>query len=165
MELFTSLKNIYNFSLDTSYTFIDSKQLENTQTPSLKGYPLSDVLKHRVNARLGYNIKFKNAQNLFMYVRGEWQGERFRGWDPVRNYRSIAVMGNYYKPFFLLDVGATYRFNEQWKLNFGVYNLLNKDFADFREYYNVNGTDTNRQNMYALLYEGRRYWLSLNMDF
>lgn len=165
LELFLSLKNLYGFSLDTSYTYIDSKQLENSLTPSLKGYPLSDVLSHRVNAKLGYSMNFGKSQNLYIFVRGEWQGPRFRGWDPERNYRSIAVMGNYYKSFFLMDMGLTYRFNPKWKFNFGIYNLLNKDFADFREYINVNGRDTNRQNMYAVLYEGRRYWLSVNMDF
>lgn len=123
------------------------------------------MLSHRVNAKLGYSMNFGKSQNLYIFVRGEWQGPRFRGWDPERNWRSIAVMGNYYKSFFLMDMGLTYRFNPKWKFNFGIYNLLNKDFADFREYINVNGRDTNRQNMYAVLYEGRRYWLSVNMDF
>ncbi|MDY5950799.1 MAG: TonB-dependent receptor, partial [Helicobacter sp.] len=67
----------------------------------------------------------------------------------------------------LLHLGATYRINEKFKVNFAIYNLLDKNFADYRQYGWSSGNNPTALvgNMYNYIAEGRRYWFSVNMDF
>ena len=55
-----------------------------------------------------------------------------------------------------------YTINKNLRLNFAVYNLLNKSFAEYIQYGN-NSTDIG--NLYNYIQEGRRYYVSINMDF
>ncbi|WP_202392301.1 TonB-dependent receptor domain-containing protein [Helicobacter saguini] len=167
LEVFASMKPFYGVGLDLSYTFTDSKQL----TGSLKGSPLTDTLDHLFSAKLSYTWR-----DLHVYIRGEVQGNRFRGLNPGTNAEQQRILGAYYKPYGLLHLGATYRLNKNFKFNFAIYNLLNMTFADYRQYgwatgrgsTNANPNYTGEPsigNMYPFIQEGRRYWFSVNMDF
>ncbi|MWV71074.1 TonB-dependent receptor [Helicobacter saguini] len=146
VETYISMKPLYGFSLDFAYTYMDSQYLTGTN----KGRMIEGTANHRFNAKLGYTYK-----SLYVYVRGEYQGERAKlSDDPWR----------FYKPYGLMHVGATYKITDNLKLNFAIYNVLNKDFMDLAEFTNSNGR-FNVHNRYIQMQEGRRYWLSLNMDF
>lgn len=161
VELYAGMKPLYGISFDMNYTFTYSNQL----TGNLKGYPLTDTLDHRFNAKLGYTWR-----DLFVYVRSEVQGNRFRGLSPSTDALQQQILGLYYKPFVLFHLGATYRINNHYKVNFAIYNLFDKNFADYVQYgwEKSNSVYTGNAlvgNMYNYIAEGRRYWLSLNMDF
>ena len=158
VELYAGLKPLYGVGLDVSYTYTDSQQL----TGNLKGSPLTDTVDNRVSAKLSYTWR-----DLHLYVKGEYQGNRFRGLSPNATVAQQQALGLYYKPFTLMHLGATYRFNKNLKLNFAVYNLLNKNFADYRHYGWSTGNNPTAQvgNMYPFIQEGRRYWVSVNLDF
>ena len=101
---------------------------------------------------------------------GRFTCNRFRGLRPGTDAAQQQVLGAYYKPFMLLHLGATYRINEKFKVNFAIYNLLDKNFADYRQYgwEQSQGKFTGNAlvgNMYNYIAEGRRYWFSVNMDF
>lgn len=161
VELYAGMKPIYGISFDISYTFINSEQL----TGKLKGSPLTDTLDHLFNAKLGYTW-----ENLYVYLRSEVQGNRFRGLNPSTDAVQQQILGAYYKPFALFHLGATYRIDKHFKVNFAIYNLFDKNFADYVQYgWEKSGNSYNGNalvgNMYNYIAEGRRYWLSVNMDF
>ena len=165
VELYAGMKPIYGISFDINYTFTYSNQL----TGKLKGSPLTDTLDHRFNAKLGYTW-----EDLYVYLRTEVQGNRFRGLSPSTDALQQQILGAYYKPFALFHLGATYRINKRYKVNFAIYNLFDKNFADYVQYgwEKKNGNGGNSYtgnalvgNMYNYIAEGRRYWLSVNMDF
>ncbi|EEO23577.2 MULTISPECIES: TonB-dependent receptor domain-containing protein [Helicobacter] len=164
VELYAGIKPLYGVNFDISYTFTSSEQL----TGNLKGAPLTDTLDHRFNAKLGYTW-----EDLHVYLRSEVQGNRFRGLRPGTDAAQQQVLGAYYKPFMLLHLGATYRINEKFKVNFAIYNLLDKNFADYRQYgWEQSGSNGSSYtgnalvgNLYNYIAEGRRYWFSVNMDF
>ncbi|MWV62007.1 TonB-dependent receptor [Helicobacter saguini] len=122
VETYFGIKPFWGLNFDINYTFLDSMQL----TGLMRGKPLNDTIHHRLNARLGYTFK-----DLNVYVRGELFGERFRG---TSSLAERAALGEYYKPYFLLHLGATYRINSRFKLNFAVYNLLDVNFARYTQY-------------------------------
>ena len=148
-----------HFRLDMSYTYTQSEQLSG----SMKGYALDNTLSHLAHAKLGYE-----AGALSLYIRGEAQGRRFRGLSP--NSVREQILGAYYKPYFLAHIGGSYKMTQNLKLGFGVYNLFDKNFVDFRhaDFY-PNASSKKGQpyffNMYNTIQEGRRYYLSLNLDF
>ena len=152
-EVFVGMKPILGITLDASYTFTHSEQL----TGVLRGSPLTDTVDHLFSIRLGYSYKQFGA-----YIRGEAVGNRFRGLAPSVPQQQQDALGKFYKPYFLLHLGMNYTINKNLRLNFAVYNLLNKSFAEYIQYGN-NSTDIG--NLYNYIQEGRRYYVSINMDF
>ena len=123
LELFLSMKPIYNIAFDMNYTFTHSNQLSG----SMQGYPLENMLAHLFHSKLSWDYK-----NLHVYMRTEAQAGRFRGLDPSKNPVRYSILGNYYKPFFLMHLGGLYRFNKNLKVGFAIYNLFDINFIDFR---------------------------------
>lgn len=157
VEIYAGTKPIYGVTLDVGYTFNHSAQLSGAYI----GNPIEGVIDHRFNAKLAYSLK-----DIFsVYLKADVNGNRYRGINPSSgaNREQLRVMGAYYKPYTLLHLGATYRINQHFKLNFAIYNLLDQSFSEFREY--VFNNNANIQNTYATLQEGCRYWISMNMDF
>lgn len=73
-------------------------------------------------------------------------------------------LGKYFKPYFLLHLGANYNITPKIRLNFAIYNALNHNFVD----YNSAGIKKGKEswyNSYAYIHEGRRYFINLNIDF
>ena len=78
----------------------------------------------------------------------------------------ITVIGKdvdeeYYKNVFLMTAGGTYAFNDSWKLNVAIHNLLDKKFTDS---FAGNPTD-GYVSQYNRIEEGRRFWVSLTGNF
>ena len=161
LELFVNMKPIYNIGFDISYTFTHSNQLSG----SMKGYPLENTLAHLLYSKLSWDYK-----KLHIYLIGEAQGGRFRGLDSNKNPIRYDILGNYYKPFFLMHLGGQYQINKNLKIGFAIYNLFDVNFIDFRQADFYPNASTKKGlpyffNMYNVVQEGRRYYLSLNVDF
>lgn len=122
--------------------------MRESSTKSTIGKPESDSLKHNFITKI--SIPF----NKFTpYLKGQWQGNRYTGGDPV--------IGEYYKNIFLMTTGGTYAFNDSWKLNVAIHNLLDKKFTD-----NFVGNPVDGYvSQYNRIEEGRRFWVSLTGNF
>lgn len=129
-----------------------------------EGLPLADIPEHTLNMAINYNY-----HDLFgAFLRGEFRANQLRTNVLSRTVTKEAFdtffannpeVSIYYKPYFLLHLGGNYNITNNLRLNFGIFNLLNHNFIDF---YLVNST---AYNNYATIYEGRRYYLQLSMDF
>lgn len=143
-ELAAGITPVESLSLDVSYTYLDT-EIKNSNTISSIGKPEVGSLKHNVVGKVSYKI-----QKFSTYLKGQWQGDRYAGNDAFK----------YYKNVFLLGLGGSYVFNENWRLNASVSNLLNKNFTD---------SFVKNQNTYISMYnrieEGRRLWVSLTGNF
>ncbi|MDO7253161.1 TonB-dependent receptor domain-containing protein [Helicobacter cappadocius] len=166
-EVFFAIKPINivygDVSLNVNYTFTKSKITKG----SAKGTPLTFTPEHSLNGAINYNI-----WKLGFYIRGEFKGKQFkyitsenilsqlRAKDP--NYNP------YYKDFGLLHIGGHYNITNSIRLHAGIYNLLNHNFVDFEKQF-VAGRggkiSESYENNYQFIREGRRYFISLNMDF
>ncbi|CBG40400.1 TonB-dependent receptor domain-containing protein [Helicobacter mustelae] len=144
----------------TSYTYNHTEQTSG----KAKGLPLTGIPLHSFNGAMNYNLPF----GLAFYLRGELRAKQLRT-DVGRNVNTLALLdeflrknpglSKYYKTYFLLHVGGSYRIKKNLKLNFGIYNLLNHNFVDFVL---SNGV---YYNNYNYIREGRRYYASLSVDF
>ncbi|PAF48174.1 hypothetical protein BKH46_02380 [Helicobacter sp. 12S02634-8] len=135
-----------------------------------KGLPLNEIPAHNLNAQLNYTFK-----KVGFYLRSEYRAHQIfkvgRGYSKLSDLQSFRALNPdhwYFKPYFLLHLGGNYDITPQIRVNVGVYNLLDHDFID---YSNINNggkggkVSTSLYNNYAYVHEGRRYFVSLNMDF
>lgn len=146
LEVAAGFTPIENVNFDFSYTYLDSEVRSNPEDQSAIGKPEADTLKHNVIGKVSYKLK-----GFTPYLKGQWQGGRYAGNDDF----------DYYKNVFLLTLGGTYAFNEDWRLNVAVYNLLNKDFTDSY----VGDATNGYTSRYNRIEEGRRLWVSLTGNF
>jgi len=135
-----------------NYTWTDSEQ----KSGAAKGQPLTNTPEHMLNTRLDWRLN----DSVSLYLRGEYRSERYRGpglaQDQLGDYRAYA----------LLHLGGTWFISDSVRLNAAVYNLTDRDFIDYRPY--VSNLDTGAisyANTYVNSEDGRRLWLSLNVDF
>src|SRR5690606_16819190 len=135
-----------------NYTWTDSEQ----KSGAAKGQPLTNTPEHMLNTRLDWRLN----DSVSLYLRGEYRSERYRGpglaQDQLGDYRAYA----------LLHLGGTWFISDSVRLNAAVYNLSDRDFIDYRPY--VSNLDTGAisyANTYVNSEDGRRLWLSLNVDF
>ncbi|PAF48687.1 hypothetical protein BKH41_05305 [Helicobacter sp. 12S02232-10] len=164
-EFFFSLKTIDisfgKIDFDFNYTFTRSL----ITSGSKKGLPLTNVPKHNMNATLKYSFS-----KIGFYLRSEYKAKQLyvksgiATLKDLQNFRTTHPhLGIYYKPYFLLHLGGNYDFTKSIRLNFGIYNLLNHNFVDYTK-----ETEKGKAkwfNNYAYIHQGRRYFVSLNMDF
>lgn len=136
-----------------------------------KGLPLTGIPEHTLNMAINYNYN-----DIFgAFLRGEFRANQLRmnvlgrtsSKDALETfYNNNPGLSIYYKPYFLLHLGGNYNITNNLRLNFGIYNLLDHNFID---YYlaksSSNGSATTAYNNYATIYEGRRYYISVSMDF
>lgn len=152
-----------HIGFNISYTFNKTEQTSGMG----KGLPLTGIPEHSLNSAITYDFLGMN-----FYLRGEFRAKQLRTRLGSRTASSLASLeefrrqnphlSEYYKPYFLLHLGGGYRFNQHFKLNFGIYNLLNQNFID---YVQIAGNTPTYVNNYNYVREGRRYYLSLNVDF
>lgn len=118
-----------------NYTFTRSEQ----KSGAFAGRPLNKMPRHMLNATLDWRASGK------MNV---WSRVNFRGRSS--DYLSRTTMSQATPSFTFVDLGLNYQIARDLKLGLGIYNLLNKrvDNATF-----------------GAVYDGRRYWASLNKDF
>ena len=65
----------------------------------------------------------------------------------------------------MLHLGASYQVTPKVTLNAAVYNLLNKDFIDYQPYRASAAPTLTYASRYVNNMDGRRLWLSANVDF
>lgn len=121
--------------------------MRESSTKSAIGKPESNSLKHNFITKI--SIPFNN---FTPYLKGQWQGNRYAGDDSI---------GEYYKNVFLMTAGGTYAFNDSWKLNVAIHNLLDKKFTDSF----ARNSRGNYVPKYNKIEEGRRFWVSLTGNF
>ena len=166
IEASFGLKPIYGFSFDVSYTFIDSE----ITSGSNQGNPLSTTARNNLIGKIAYQYSRFNA-----FLQAHFKEGIVNTTTLDTSNQAIALKnllnGIYYKPSLQLNLGAGYKITDSVRVNAGVYNLLNTNFADFRSYTYMGGnggnTATNATvNYYGpVIQEGRRYFVSLVLDF
>ncbi len=119
----------------TNYTFTHSKQKSGT----FKGQPLNKMPKHMLNATADWRA---------MPQLNVWSRVNFR--SRTSDYLSRTSMAKGTPSFTFVDLGLNYNFNKTVKLGVGIYNLFDKKVDN---------------EMYGAVYDGRRYWVSLNAAF
>lgn len=159
VELYANTDSFWGFSLEGSYTFLYSKYLNG----EFKDQPMVDTPKHQVYGKINYNYKDFN-----IYFQGNYKSERaILGTSSVVNGAKPSeikdIIGSY-KPYSVFDLVASYQFSKNLKGNFGIYNLFDKNFQDYVYIKSSRGHDV-IANQYNVTLEGRRFWISLNMDF
>lgn len=159
IEATFGLRALYGFDFDVSYTFIDSEITSGTN----KGNPLSTTAKNQVIGKLGYTYKDFSTYLQAQYKQGIVNTSAL-GNDATANALRNLFGGIYYKPSTILNLGLSYKLTQNIRLNGGIYNLLNTNFADFRSY--ASGSSTANVNWYGpVIQEGRRYWAQVSLDF
>jgi len=122
--------------LAANYTHTRSEQ----KTGTNKGQPLNRLPKHMFNA----SADWKASNVISVWSRLNMRG---RTTETVSTGGTVSVTPT----FTFIDMGLNYRMNKDVRIGVGVYNLFDKQ--------------VNRNNGYDVVYDGRRYWLSLTAGF
>jgi len=152
IELATRLQLAPAWHLSANYTYTDSEQKSGEQA----GEPLTDTPEHAVNATL----RWQASERLSTWLSGEYRSERYRNRERVRGAPSFADLGDF-EAYALFHLGGSYALSNNVTLSATLYNLLDKDFVDYRAYDGGNKYG----NAYANSEEGRRLWLSARYAF
>lgn len=166
-EVGFKLKPIYGFSLDANYAFTYTKVLSDSNTPYLKGEPISQVPLHKFTltpryAYKGFEVYLRYSGNFRTMTPTPNPSDTQGGQNTVRG-----AIGKYYKDYMLLDLGLSQKFaDNKITATFAVNNLLNVNFIDWALYSSTasvaNGAYTNR---YQRILPSRSYWLTVRYDF
>lgn len=147
------------WSVAANHTYTYSKQLSGEN----EGLPLVNTPKHMLNA----SLRVQPVGRLNGWLRGEYRSRRTRFTTNSRN--ASPNMPKYYEAYGLLHLGAGYAVTNNVTVNATVYNLLNTDFLEYVAYQGTPTDDNPTGIMYTNLYnnhqEGRRLWLSVNVQF
>lgn len=152
VELNASMKLSTTWHLSANYTYTDSEQKSGKQ----KGEPLTDTPEHAANATL----RWQTTDKLSTWVSAEYRSERYRNRQRVRGAASFDDLGDF-KSYSLFHLGGSYAVTDNAKVSATIYNLLDKDFVDYRAY----DDGSKYGNVYANSEEGRRLWLSASYEF
>ncbi len=145
-----------HWSLTANYTFTESEQKSGAE----KGLPLYDTPRHMANARL----RWAAASQLNLWLGGEYRDERYRSPDTATS-TAKATWGDY-RAYALFHLGAGYQLTPRLTLNATIYNLLDKNFVEYRPYVSNTGTGAiSYTNLYNNNQEPRRLWLSATYVF
>lgn len=145
------------WSTRLNYTYTRSEQKSGPN----QGKPLTDTPKHAFNA----SLHWQPGGAWSGWLRAEVRSERFR--DPGTTAATIAAknaLGDY-KGYGLLHIGGAYQVNKQWVISAAVYNLLNKNFIDYRGYAVPGQATPTYGSPYVNNDEGRRLWVSATYEF
>ena len=154
-----NIANHGDISLNTAYTYTLSKITKDSNANNV-GTRLTNVPLHNFNASLNYDSEYVGG-----YLRGEIKAGIYRG-NPNTPNTAAAALGEFYKPIYLMHIGAYIAPTKNFRINFAVYNLLGTDFIDYESYMGgTNGNTTTYANNYNYIREGRRYFMSLQFDF
>lgn len=160
IEIGTNFKLSQTMDLKLNYTFTDSE----TKNQAGETGKLTDTPEHMFNA----NLSYKPTQDLKIWLKGEYRGERSRYTDDYQyltaDQKAIQDQVGDYKAYSLFHLGGSYKFSKNLVFNGTVYNLFDKDFLEYKSYTSSTNT-TAYTKIYNLHEEGRRFWLSANYTF
>ena len=122
-------------NLSTNYTYTETEQ----KSGSLKGQPLNEIPKHMFNATVDYSIN--DAMDVWTRLHHRSQSSAYLG---------RASMSEPTPAYQFLDVGFNYKFTQNLKGKFGVYNILDEKAED------ADGDQ---------VLDGRRYGISFIANF
>lgn len=135
-----------------NYTYTDSEQ----KSGAGAGQPLANTPGHMVNSTLHW----KASDAWSFSLRGEYRSGRYRGAGLAQDQ-----LGDF-RAYTLVHLSSTWRVTDAVRLNAAVYNLADRDFIDYRPYVSNAGTGAvSYANTYVNNEDGRRLWLSLDVDF
>ncbi|HUD28398.1 MAG TPA: TonB-dependent receptor [Novosphingobium sp.] len=149
VEVATRFAFTPTLSLSANYTYTDSEQLSGED----EGLPLVGVPKHMFNGNLRWNVT--DAASL--WARAEVRSSRWRG-----NNAQQSAVGDF-RSYEVFHLGGSYQFTPAFRLAATVYNILDTDYAVYVPY--ASGAVTAYTPAYSINQEGRRLWLSANVDF
>ncbi|MGX2984781.1 TonB-dependent receptor domain-containing protein [Helicobacter sp. 23-1048] len=163
IETSFGLKPLYGFSLDMSYTFIDSE----ITSGSNQGNPLSTTARNNLFGKIAYQYSRFNV-----FLQAHFREGIVNTTTLGNSAQAIALKellgGIYYKPSTVLNLGAGVKITDNVRVNAGIYNLLDTNLADFRSYTYMNGNNSTNANVSyygPVIQEGRRYFVNIVLDF
>ncbi|WP_157092710.1 TonB-dependent receptor domain-containing protein, partial [Sphingomonas hankookensis] len=136
-------------SLTTNYTYTETEQLSGAD----RGLPLIGIPRHMLNG----NLRWKLGEKANLWTRAEVRSSRYRG-----NNEQQRAIGDF-RGYELFHVGGSYQVTDTFRLSAAIYNILDTDYAVYEPY--RSGANTVFTPAYAINQEGRRLWLSANVDF
>jgi len=166
VEIGTGIRFARDWSVTANYTYTDSEVTTSGVQGINKGDPLFHTPEHMVNATLGWQA----TRHLNTWISAEYRSERFRAdnfHEPHLGGQATgakAVLGDF-KAYTLLHLGGVYRFTEKVTLNATIYNLLDKNFVDYRPYHRDDTNTIAYSNVYNTILEPRRLFVGLNVAF
>ena len=157
-----------SWSVSGNYTWTDTEQKSGVDA----GAPVTNQARHIVNAKLDW----EPSERFNFFLRGEYYGDRDRFTNLFDNLSAAnqAIVNGLgpLKAYHQFHLGGSYRASDHLTFNATVYNLLDKDFLEGSHYTTHTGA-TAWGSHYAqigagtvgTIQEGRRLWLSVNVDF
>ena len=157
-----------SWSVSGNYTWTDTEQKSGIDA----GAPVTNQARHIANAKLDW----EPSERFNFFLRGEYYGDRDRFTNLFDNLRAAnqAIVNGLgpLKAYHQFHLGGSYRASDHLTFNATVYNLLDKDFLEGSHYTTHTGA-TAWGSHYAqigagtvgTIQEGRRLWLSVNVDF
>lgn len=146
-----------HWSIDANYTYTDSEQ----KSGDSAGMPLTNTPEHMLNAKLNWDV----GERVGLYLRGEHRSERYRSVTVGSSQSVVDQLGDY-RAYSLFHLGGRFQLTDNVSLNAAIYNLLDKNFIDYRPYVSNEATGALAYaNMYANSEDSRRLWLSANVTF
>ncbi|WP_172402602.1 TonB-dependent receptor [Helicobacter sp. 12S02634-8] len=159
IEVYLATQSFYGFSLQGSYTFLHSRYNKG----EFKGFPLVDTPAHQVYGKLDYAYK-----DFDIYLMGNYKSQRaILPTSAVINGAKgseIEKAIGHYKAYVVFDLVISQQISKHLRGSFGIYNLLDQNFQDYTFVKCAKKHDV-IVNRYNVAQEGRRFWISLNMDF
>lgn len=166
VELTSQYQITSDWDVRATYTWMET---EITRGES-QGDFLVNNPKHSFNASTTWNV----TDRLNTWLEMEYKSKRDRFDAPPAGGQNLAIYeatNNELKGYNIFNLGSSYRFSENLRMNVVLYNLLDKDFGETRTY------EWNGETHYAYMYshsaqsiggtyiDGRRLWVSLSYDF
>ena len=135
-------------SLTLNYTYTETEQLSGAGA----GLPLIGIPKHMLNG----NLRWRVSDAASLWTRAEIRSSRYRG-----NNEQQTALGDF-RGYELFHMGGSYQVAPAFRLSATVFNILDTDYAIYEPY--RSGANTVFTPAYAINQEGRRLWLSVNVD-
>lgn len=167
IEMSLNYSIIPEWDIKAAYTYMESEITKGKN----KGSYLNNVPKNAFNmtSTWHFNPQFDLwLQHEYKSDRKRYSTEQTLGDDAL----IYAATGNKLKGYNLFNLGGSYAFNEQFRINAAVNNLLDKDFSSNGSYINNDGDlatyydyMTIGSGISGTYLAGRNYWLSLSYDF
>ncbi|MDR1975434.1 MAG: TonB-dependent receptor [Campylobacteraceae bacterium] len=144
---------IPSLSMRVNYTYIDSEQTSGTE----KGRPLTSSAKHKGNLILDWAVTPAFSTNLAL----ETESKRYRGVDTNGDLL-------FYKSYEVVNLGASYKANDNLAFHARVNNLLDRDFTSYKTTFTPDGSGgytASHTDDYNLKAKSRNIWLGVTGYF
>lgn len=168
VELAAKWQASEDWRLSANYTWTDTEQNSGVD----KGAPLTNQARHMAHAALSWQAN----DRVNLWLKGEYYGKRERFTNLYANLspanQAAADALGPLKAYSQFHLGGALTLSEHVRVNAVIYNLLDRNFLEGRRYISDTG-DPAWGSYYSqigaattgTLQEGRRLWLSLNVDF